>query len=260
MSLNDRFIATTVSWFRDRPEEVTRVVEQSFTDPNQGAHVEWRNSPIEDYRRRIVPAGAERLIRWDQRSPNEIFRDGFSPRVIPREGQIPRDAANLSPYVRDYARHPNSIFVSAARYYRNRRGNVARWAPRNRTGIYEDEVFAHGGIDVNLSIGDHRDFSQHEIAFSGGIRGEFIRSARHHDSSGSPHDLALNSLVQSLCESQFLDKPAGHGRRSSSDCHASARSDSHLDTVSPILPDVPERNGGDRDAVGEPYRECGPRR
>lgn len=194
MSLNDRFIATTVSWFRDRPEEVTRVVEQSFTDPNQGAHVEWRNSPIEDYRRRIVPAGAERLIRWDQRSPNEIFRDGFSPRVIPREGQIPRDAANLSPYVRDYARHPNSIFVSAARYYRNRRGNVARWAPRNRTGIYEDEVFAHGGIDVNLSIGDHRDFSQHEIAFSGGIRGEFIRSARHYNSSGSPRDLVLNSL------------------------------------------------------------------
>ncbi|KAI3325831.1 hypothetical protein HD806DRAFT_553104 [Xylariaceae sp. AK1471] len=51
--------------------------------------------------------------------------------------------------------------------------------------LFEYEIFAYGGIDVNLSLGyRHRYFNQREIAFSGEIRPEFIRTAREYDSEG----------------------------------------------------------------------------
>lgn len=47
--------------------------------------------------------------------------------------------------------------------------------------MFEYEIFAYGGIDVNFVLGqDHQFANQHEIAFPGGIRREFIRSAREY--------------------------------------------------------------------------------
>lgn len=59
-----------------------------------------------------------------------------------------------------------------------------RWQPRG-FNQFEYEIFAFGGIDVNYVLGsNHRYANQHEIAFPGGIRREFIRSAREYDADG----------------------------------------------------------------------------
>lgn len=41
-------------------------------------------------------------------------------------------------------------------------------------------VFAHGGIDVNALLGNYNFSNQNEVTFPGGIRREFIRSARQY--------------------------------------------------------------------------------
>ena len=47
--------------------------------------------------------------------------------------------------------------------------------------VFEYEVFAYGGIDVNRALGSHAHEDQYEVAFPGGIRTEMIRSAREYN-------------------------------------------------------------------------------
>ncbi|PTB73981.1 ADP-ribosylation [Trichoderma longibrachiatum ATCC 18648] len=145
-----------------------------------GREVVWRPSQTRDFRNRNVPTAAERLVRWDRRSPRDIFRTGFEP-----YGSIDSQC-NIEEYV---LHNQESPFISTARCYRSN-GCPMRWRPyqtpfaRNRGG-FEYEIFAYGGIDVNGSIGHrHRFAGQNEVAFPGGIRREFIRSALEYDSNG----------------------------------------------------------------------------
>lgn len=159
MALQGRFISSVVPWFRDRPQVVTQVIQDTFNSHKPGADIGWRAIAVTDYRECFVPAAAERLVRWDMKAPNQVFASGFPPPFQPPKDDIPSHAADLSGYVLDYSQFPDTIFVSTARYYRNSQGLVTRWVPRNHRSRFEYEVFAYGGIDVNLSLGDHRFFS-----------------------------------------------------------------------------------------------------
>lgn len=149
-----------------------------------GRAIEWRTDTVTDFRGYHVPAAAERLVRWDRRHPDVVFNDGFQPHVAPTdESGIVAANADLGAYVDS---NIDSVFVGTARYYRNPDTNrPTRWVPRNIVNMFEYEVFANGGIDVNLSLGtSNRFFNQHEVAFPGGIRPEFIRTARQYNEAG----------------------------------------------------------------------------
>ncbi|KAK0438169.1 uncharacterized protein EV420DRAFT_1651551 [Desarmillaria tabescens] len=80
-------------------------------------------------------------------TPIDAFWNGFQPWVSPSNGNFPDEA-----------------FTSVTTRHR-----------------FEYEIFAYGGIDVNHVLGDgHQYANQHEIAFPGGIRREFIRTAREY--------------------------------------------------------------------------------
>ena len=157
--------------------------------------ISWRPDRLVDYRgtpgASTVESTVERLLRWDYRHPDEIFLHGFRPQVeeLPRPGH---PAYNLPHYV---LMNVPSIFVGTTRMRRvpGRPGEDAdggggrnvRWTPRNLAGRFEYGIFAHGGIDVNQTLGpNHPHANQHEIAFPGGIRLELIRTAREYDALG----------------------------------------------------------------------------
>lgn len=142
--------------------------------------IEWRTDELTDYRNRLISARSERLVRWDSRSPEQIFREGFTPRNVDPDDE---SAVDLASYVLN---NTPSIFVGTARYYSATNSQPTRWVPRNR-GVYtyEYEIFAPGGIDVNLSLGQSNPYwNQREIAFPGGINPMYIRSAREYNSDG----------------------------------------------------------------------------
>ncbi|KAG8791502.1 hypothetical protein FRC12_009033 [Ceratobasidium sp. 428] len=93
------------------------------------------------------------------------------------------ESANLGAFV---DRNVPSIFVATARYYAHpETGCPTRWVPRNVANMFEYEIFAAGWIDVNLSLGRSHAFAhQREVTFPGGIRPEFIRTARQYNGTG----------------------------------------------------------------------------
>ncbi|KAG8699995.1 hypothetical protein FRC08_004989 [Ceratobasidium sp. 394] len=182
------FLAAAVPFFRTTPEaDLMRQLDTAFHMNGRYSEraIEFRTDSVRDFRGFHVPAAAERLIRWDRRHPDVVFTEGFLPHVAPADhGSItPGYAWDLGAYVDS---NVDSVFVGTARYYRNAETNrPTRWVPRNHANMFEYEVFANGGIDVNLSLGTgNRFFNQHEIAFPGGIRPEFIRTARQYDGTG----------------------------------------------------------------------------
>lgn len=74
--------------------------------------------------------------------------------------------------------------MSQSRYQKTADGKICHWVPAH-AHQFEYEIFAFGGIDVNAKIGgpkaDNAGWKRQTIAFPGGIRPEFIRSAREHD-------------------------------------------------------------------------------
>jgi hypothetical protein len=172
------FLTAVLAWFT---RDFERVINRLDTVNNARA-IEWRTDTVTDFRGHPVPAAAERLIRWDTRHPDQVFQHGFVPQYAPPEGDaLPDQYLNLETYV---GQNTPSIFVSTARYY-NQDGRNQRWTPRNIANRFEYEIFAYGGIDINLSLGhDHQYSNQREIAFPGGIRPEFIRTAREYDGDG----------------------------------------------------------------------------
>ncbi|KAG9126156.1 hypothetical protein FRC07_004675 [Ceratobasidium sp. 392] len=181
------FGAAAVPFFRNAPEaDLMRRLDDVLRNNERYSEraIEWRTDTVNDFRGYSVPAAAERLVRWDPRHPNVVFNEGFLPHVAPGDeaGLVP-DVADLGTYV---DRNVQSIFISTARYYAHpETGRPTRWVPRNIANMFEYEVFAAGGIDVNLSLGQgNRFFNQREVAFPGGIRPEFIRTARQYNGTG----------------------------------------------------------------------------
>ncbi|XDG03957.1 hypothetical protein ABKA04_003572 [Annulohypoxylon sp. FPYF3050] len=179
----DLFVAAALRWFHDNAENVIRRLDEALRGSRPRSVIEWRTDSVDDFRGQTVPASAERLVRWDYRHPNRIFRDGFLPQYDAQPGDALEDEyVDLNRYVED---NVQSIFVGTARFYRGERNRVMRWQPRSIANRFEYEIFAFGGIDVNLSLGyEHRYFNQREIAFPGGIRPEFIRTAREYGPDG----------------------------------------------------------------------------
>ncbi|KAG8723688.1 hypothetical protein FRC09_002222 [Ceratobasidium sp. 395] len=181
------FAAATALLFRSAPESfLMRRLDNILQDNTHyaGRAIEFRTDVVSDFRGQTVPATADRLLRWDRRHPDIVFQEGFRPLVAPGdEASLVGASADLGEYV-DH--NVPSIFVGTTRYRPHAdTGRPTRWVPRNIANMFEYEVFAPGGIDVNLSLGRRNQYwNQHEIAFPGGIRREFIRTARQYDGSG----------------------------------------------------------------------------
>ncbi|KAG9122127.1 hypothetical protein FRC07_001629 [Ceratobasidium sp. 392] len=181
------FTAAALPFFRTAPEvDLMRRFDEILEHNPRYSHraIEYRTDAVTDFRGYPVPAAVERLIRWDRRHPDIIFNEGFRPHETPAdESGIARDNADLGVYVDSNSR---SVFVSTARTYEDEdTGLPIRWAPHNLANRFEYEIFAAGGIDINLSLGRLNQYwDQHEIAFPGGIRPEFIRTARQYNGTG----------------------------------------------------------------------------
>ncbi|MCT9089268.1 WXG100 family type VII secretion target [Streptomyces sp. ASQP_92] len=95
----------------------------------------------------------EPLWRFDARSPDAIFEEGFQP----------WEPSNT--HLRDYVeKNTPSAYVGTTR------NPDLGWAPKFRY-----EIDAPGGIDVNASMPDNIFASESEIAFPGGVRAENIK-------------------------------------------------------------------------------------
>ncbi|CAH4022831.1 unnamed protein product [Pieris brassicae] len=134
----------------------------------------WRPTVLTDTDNVVRLDRRQRLVRWDRRPPNEIFLEGFVP-IVTREDP---DWEETDLYGFAKNNHP-SIFVSTTKTQRNKNKYV--WTPRNsnRGIIYQYEIYAPGGVDVNDSFSDASPWpNQMEVAFPGGIQNIYIRSAR----------------------------------------------------------------------------------
>ncbi|XP_022128234.2 pierisin-like [Pieris rapae] len=138
----------------------------------------WRPIEVTDTDNVVRIDRRQRLLRWDRRPPNEIFLEGFVP-IVTRENP---DWEETDLYGFAKNNHP-SIFVSTTKTQRNKKKYV--WTPRtaNRGIVYQYEIYAPGGVDVNESLLQESPWpNQMEVAFPGGIQNIYIRSARElHD-------------------------------------------------------------------------------
>lgn len=178
----DLLIPSNIAWFRNDAENVmNHIAEATYGTAHIGPAQMFRPDEVHDVEsRRVVPTAAQRLIRWDVTPVSTIFPNGFVPRVSPTQGTYPANAFNLATYVQS---NTPSIFVSTTHYTRTADGVLHLWQRRltqANSQRFAYEIFAYGGIDVNHVFGNHDNANQNEIAFPGGIRSEFIRSAREY--------------------------------------------------------------------------------
>ncbi|XP_047505944.1 pierisin-like [Pieris napi] len=139
----------------------------------------WRPTEVVDTDNVVRLDRRQRLIRWDDRPPNEIFLEGFVP-VVTREDPD-WEEADLYGYVK---KKRDSIFVSTTKTRIKYSGKYKKkevWRSRQAdSGIkYQYEIFAPGGVDVNESFLQESPYpDQLEVTFPGGIQNIYIRSAR----------------------------------------------------------------------------------
>ncbi len=169
--------AASLTWLMDMSSLLYQLISTripSFASPN-GLHM--REQTIDSNTGQIQIDNEHRLLRWDRRPPNDIFLNGFIPRVT-NQNLSPVEDTHLLNYLRT---NSPSIFVSTTRARYNNLGlEITPWTPHsaNNNIIYRYEIFAPGGIDINASFSrNHNPFpNEDEITFPGGIRPEFIRS------------------------------------------------------------------------------------
>lgn len=180
------FDTSTIEWFRDPKYsgKVTDVIAAANIQMKPTTLIFRPNTLYDAVADAQTDVSGERLLRWDDRTPETIFRDGFQPRIQPAPGDFKtkESAFDLRLYVND---NIESVFVSTARYYRNKDKKLLRVKPIEGTSkpketYFEYEIFGYGGIDVNFVLGPHILQYEHEIAFPGGIQPRFIRSAREY--------------------------------------------------------------------------------
>lgn len=121
MDLKDYFISSTVSWFRSDAKDVAAaIVKSSFPEQNhlsqdpsklfRPGSVAWDASARDGGAN--VSIAAERLLRWDDRHPTDVFRNGLTPDVVPKQSEFPAQAMNLRTFDND---QKPSIFVGTSR-------------------------------------------------------------------------------------------------------------------------------------------------
>ncbi|KAG6841114.1 hypothetical protein C0991_001802 [Blastosporella zonata] len=189
MSNKDFFIACAIPWFLKKTDEIEQEVNNQLQyQLNDLSAVVWRTEGVENG-----------LVRWDDRHPDVIFKDGFVPRANPSEGQLRPGTVDLWRYV---VYHDFAVFVSTTRTRRVGTG-VERWAPNNQTNLFEYTVYAYGGIEVNSTLGDHPFPHQDEISFPGGIKREFIYCARQYDAKGAVIRVWINTHFDLMANGRF---------------------------------------------------------
>ncbi|GBE86747.1 hypothetical protein SCP_0906280 [Sparassis crispa] len=225
MSDSDPFTAAVFGWFRDDTEalmnRIAEVLARSRLYPDRS--VQWRPTWATDFRNLHLPASAERLIRWDIRRPEDVFRNGFAPKVQPSSSaQLQDQQLDIATYVLN---NVPSIFVSTTRTLATYTPSMPEplvWTADNRLNrhvvggtSFKYEIYAHGGIDVNESLGTHRHQQQNEVAFAGGIRREFVRSAVEYRRIDNP-DGTTEDMIVRVYYNPYFDWNAsgrGHGSR-----------------------------------------------
>lgn len=211
------FIGAALPWLRqiDREgaDEVFNRLDSSLHLADPSLEVVVRGQEVYNARGQWVVAAAEPLTRWDSRAPTEIFRTGFAPRIAPADIGAFRQLNNMQVNILNYVvDNIASIFVSATRYVMQE-GQLARWSPALTRGRYEYEIFAYGGIDINLSLRPRYNIFAHqqEITFPGGIRPGLIRSAREYDDRGRVvrvwRNLHFNPLLNGEHTPPVIDLP-----------------------------------------------------
>ncbi|TKI25142.1 hypothetical protein FC683_24625, partial [Bacillus cereus] len=167
--------AATLEWIRNTALDIVSLyVARSWHTDLNTSEPRWRPQEVVDTDGRTRLDTRQRLIRWDRRPPNEILRDGFIPQVISEDPTL--EETDLYNYAK---LNHNSFFVSTTKTQLNKKKYV--WTPRSSTTgiIYQYEIYAPGGLDVNESLSNESPWpNQMEVAFPGGIRPEFIRSVR----------------------------------------------------------------------------------
>ncbi|MEC0186767.1 RICIN domain-containing protein [Paenibacillus larvae] len=169
--------AATVRWISELSSEILAMyLARSLPAELFNIDFSWRNQEIKDEDGQTKSPERQRLLRWDRRPPNEILVNGFIPQVTNENPNLLD--TDLFHYVRS---NTKSIFVSTTKTRYKNSKRYQPWTPRSsaRGIIYQYEIFAPGGVDVNNSFGDRSPWpNQLEVAFPGGIRPEFIRSVR----------------------------------------------------------------------------------
>lgn len=239
MNMNNRFLppvppkhetngvaAAVVNWFRLLYWGALHMYVFCYIEDLGYLDIRWRPIFGQIENRGVVEDRSQRLVRWDSRPPNDIFHHGFYPRV----SDSIADSINTSLY--DYIEDGSAnIYVSTIRTIYDEDGNpLETWVPNDRdeNHIYEYEIFAPGGIDVNETLGERSPFpEQQEIAFPGGIHRRFIRSVRQYYQGQliriwiNPHFEARmeQPSIQAAHETEFLwwyeNHPQGGDRNDS---------------------------------------------
>ncbi|WP_163652328.1 RICIN domain-containing protein [Listeria sp. PSOL-1] len=146
----------------------------------------------------------ERLLRYDNRGPDDIFLNGFSPRR--QTNDMERYTWGFFQYASGKYTYNNTPYVSTTRPEVDADGQIVRqWMPGEEFPYrYQYEIFAPGGIDTNVSLGSDSPYpDESEIVFPGGIRPEFIRSVREYRrGAGNTPD-----LVRIITNPSFLERP-----------------------------------------------------
>ncbi|KAJ1432379.1 Hemopexin-like repeat [Sesbania bispinosa] len=146
-----------------------------------------RNPPLANivYRPGVLDCDILRhLFRWDTRSYEEIFQNGF--RARPQEGTSTNTYYDLYDFIQnggaplDSGRRSRHGFVSTTLNIGWRPDPSEETLPQGgQIEIYRYEIYAPGGVWVAATLADQYNYpSQDEVCFVAGIAPQYIRSAQ----------------------------------------------------------------------------------
>ena len=178
MSESALLSSAAVQWMRieDRPHRVINSIHRQLTAFEGSSREMFRENIVLDATANShVPHSYQRLVRLTEDAPHDVFQRGFLP--LYTDEDLANDTAFNLEEVHLASRDEPRIFVSTTRPSRVD-GRLHVWKPQTfAETVFEYEVYACGGIDVNRVIPDNQFLAEQEIAFPGGIRCESIRLA-----------------------------------------------------------------------------------
>ncbi|MFD5571731.1 scabin-related ADP-ribosyltransferase [Streptomyces cadmiisoli] len=137
-------------------------------------------------------ADSEPLYRWDTRTPDAIFPEGFKSWNV----KLPK---SLRSYQKTLKESRRSALVSATR---SNDGYIPEWAIRQDGLALRYTIRAPGGMDLVESLGTVAFHQQQEVAFWKGIRPEFIEGVDIYRVTGTGANRSQTHL-QSMPNPQF---------------------------------------------------------